>query len=96
MACGTTIDVPGGGPIQSIEVGQIELTETNALLSTMTTTGDYVYTTYMCLICGFIYDEAAGWPDDGIAPGTRWEDVPMTWTCPECGATKEDFEMVQI
>lgn len=50
----------------------------------------------MCLICAFIYDEAAGWPDDGIAPGTRWEDVPMNWTCPECGAKKEDFEMVQI
>lgn len=68
----------------------------NALLSTMTTTGVNVYRTYMCLICGFIYDEAAGLPDEGIAPGTRWEDVPMTWTCPECGATKEDFEMVQI
>ena len=62
----------------------------------MTTTGDNVYRTYMCLICGFIYDEAAGLPDEGIAPGTRWEDVPMIWTCPECGARKEDFEMVQI
>ena len=55
-----------------------------------------VYRTYMCLICGFIYDEGAGLPDEGIAPGTRWEDVPMNWTCPECGARKEDFEMVQI
>ena len=36
------------------------------------------------------------WPDDGIAPGTRWEDVPMNWTCPECAARKEDFEMVEI
>ena len=35
-------------------------------------------------------------PDEGIAPGTRWEDVPMNWTCPECGARKEDFEMVEI
>jgi len=42
------------------------------------------------------YDEAAGLPDEGIAPGTRWEDVPMNWTCPECGARKEDFEMVRI
>ena len=33
--------------------------------------------TWMCLICGFIYDEAAGLPDEGIAPGTRWDDVPM-------------------
>jgi rubredoxin len=54
------------------------------------------FKTWMCLICGYIYDEAAGVPDEGIAPGTRWEDVPMNWTCPECGARKEDFEMVEI
>ncbi len=52
--------------------------------------------TWMCLICGWIYDEAAGLPDEGIAPGTAWPDVPMNWTCPECGARKEDFEMVEI
>ena len=52
--------------------------------------------TWMCLICGWIYDEAAGDPEHGIAPGTAWEDVPMNWTCPECGARKEDFEMVRI
>eukprot|EP01030_Chromulinospumella_sphaerica_P014957 gene14957-14756_t len=47
----------------------------------------------MCLICGWIYDEQAGLPDEGIAPGTRWADVPMNWSCPECGARKDDFEM---
>ena len=52
--------------------------------------------TWMCLICGWIYDEATGAPEHGIAPGTKWADVPMNWTCPECGARKEDFEMVQI
>jgi rubredoxin len=52
--------------------------------------------TWMCLICGWIYDEAAGAPEHGIAPGTLWADVPMNWTCPECGARKEDFELVQI
>ena len=52
--------------------------------------------TWMCLICGWIYDEALGAPDDGIAPGTLWADVPMNWVCPECGARKEDFELVQI
>ena len=52
--------------------------------------------TWMCLICGWIYDEAAGLPDDGIAAGTPWAQVPMNWVCPECGARKEDFEMVQI
>ena len=51
---------------------------------------------YMCLICGWIYDEAAGAPDEGIPPGTKWEDVPPNWTCPECGARKEDFEMIEL
>ena len=52
--------------------------------------------TYMCLICGWIYDEAAGLPEEGIAPGTAWEDVPITWTCPECGAQKSDFEIIEV
>jgi rubredoxin len=54
------------------------------------------YKRYMCLLCGFIYDEEKGWPDDGIAAGTRWDDVPLTWQCPECGATKDDFEMIEV
>ena len=54
------------------------------------------YKTYMCLICGWLYDEASGSAEDGIPPGTRWEDVPINWTCPECSARKEDFEMVEI
>lgn len=49
---------------------------------------------YKCLNCGTIYDEAAGWPDDGIAPGTRWQDVPDDWICPECGSEKRDFELI--
>jgi rubredoxin len=52
--------------------------------------------TWMCLICGWIYDEALGAPEHGIAAGTPWNQVPMNWTCPECGARKEDFEMVQM
>ena len=43
-----------------------------------------------------IYDEAKGLPEEGIPAGTRWADVPMNWTCPECGARKEDFEMVAV
>jgi len=54
------------------------------------------YRTFMCLICGFIYDEEQGLPDDGIAPGTRWEDIAPNWTCPDCGARKEDFELIEI
>jgi rubredoxin len=55
-----------------------------------------VYKTYMCLICGFIYDEAAGLPEEGIPAGTKWEDVPVNWVCPECGARKEDFELIDV
>lgn len=51
---------------------------------------------WLCVICGLIYDEAEGWPDDDIAPGTRWEDVPDDWTCPDCGVGKEDFEMIEM
>ena len=51
---------------------------------------------YICIICGWVYDEKEGWPEEGIAPGTKWEDVPDDWVCPACGATKDDFEMCQF
>ena len=54
------------------------------------------YKKYMCVICGFIYDEAAGRPEDGIAPGTLWGEVPETWRCPDCGASKDDFELLTV
>ena len=52
--------------------------------------------TFMCIICGFVYEETEGLPEEGIAPGTRWEDIPEDWCCPDCGAGKEDFEMVEV
>ncbi|MCB1936334.1 MAG: rubredoxin [Nitrosomonas sp.] len=51
---------------------------------------------YQCNICGFIYDESVGDVAHGIAAGTRWEDVPDSWACPECGVSKVDFEMVEL
>lgn len=51
---------------------------------------------WMCVVCGFIYDEAEGLPEEDIEPGTRWADIPDTWTCPDCGSPKEDFEMIEI
>ncbi|EPX6949797.1 FAD-dependent oxidoreductase [Vibrio alginolyticus] len=51
---------------------------------------------WLCIICGLIYDEAQGWPSDGIAPGTAWEDVPDDWLCPDCLVGKSDFEMIEI
>lgn len=52
--------------------------------------------TYQCIVCSFIYDEAEGLPDEGIAPGTRWAAVPADWMCPDCGVSKADFEMIEI
>ncbi|MCL1829114.1 MAG: rubredoxin [Oscillospiraceae bacterium] len=46
---------------------------------------------YVCDVCGYEYDEAAGDPDSGIAPGTKWEDVPDGFVCPVCGVGKDEF-----
>ena len=51
---------------------------------------------YECVICGYIYHEELGIPEDGIAPGTKWEDIPEDWECPDCGMGKDDFEMIEI
>ena len=52
--------------------------------------------TWMCVNCGFVYEESVGHATSGIAPGTRWEDVPEDWTCPDCGAPKSSFEMIEV
>jgi len=49
-----------------------------------------------CDLCSFVYDEGAGLPEEGIAPGTRWQDVPDDWTCPDCGASKREFHSVDF
>jgi len=51
---------------------------------------------WQCVVCGLIYDESQGWPDEGIAAGTPWQDVPQDWLCPDCGVSKLDFEMIEI
>ena len=51
---------------------------------------------FQCTMCGWVYDEAKGIPEEGIAPGTHWSDVPEDWECPVCGSAKEDFDMVEI
>ncbi len=47
---------------------------------------------YVCTVCGYVYDPEQGDPDNGVNPGTKWEDVPDDWECPVCGASKDDFE----
>ena len=50
---------------------------------------------YLCPPCGYEYDPVSGDPDNGIAPGTAWEDIPEDFVCPLCGLGKEDFEEVE-
>jgi rubredoxin len=57
---------------------------------------DPPFKTWQCILCGFIYEEEYGMPEEGIAAGTRWQDVPEDWICPDCSATKQDFEMIEI
>ena len=47
---------------------------------------------YECTACGYVYDPAEGDPDNGVEPGTAFEDLPDDWVCPDCGVDKEDFE----
>jgi len=50
---------------------------------------------YACTVCNYVYDPEAGDPDSGIPPGTPFEELPDDWVCPECGADKELFEIVE-
>ena len=51
---------------------------------------------WQCRTCGYLYDEAAGDPAEGLKPATRWADIPDDWVCPVCGAAKQDFDMVEM
>lgn len=57
---------------------------------------DEPFKTYQCATCGFIYEEAEGLASEGFPPGTRWADIPAGWSCPDCGMSKSQFEMVEI
>ena len=47
---------------------------------------------YVCAVCGYEYDPSEGDPDNNIAPGTQFKDIPDNWVCPDCKARKADFE----
>ncbi len=49
---------------------------------------------YVCVVCNYVYDPAIGMPEDGIAPGTPFAEIPDDWCCPDCGVSKEDFEVL--
>ncbi|CAD6507042.1 rubredoxin [Paraburkholderia sabiae] len=71
-----------------------ESTGSNGAAQTQTSSDDFKQ--WVCVICGWVYDEAAGLPDEGLAPGTRWADVPDDWRCPLCDVGKEDFALVEF
>jgi len=52
-------------------------------------------TKWECMVCGYVYDPAVGDPDNGIAPGTSFDDLPDDWVCPDCGVGKDMFEKVE-
>jgi rubredoxin len=74
--------VPGGGRPEEAKAAAAD--------------ADGEYKTWQCILCAFVYDEAAGMPDEGIAPGTRWAEVPEDFGCPDCSAKKADFEMIEF
>jgi len=55
--------------------------------------GDESMKKWKCMVCGYVYEQEVGLPEEGIAAGTSWEDIPESWVCPECGVGKQDFEM---
>lgn len=61
-------------------------------MSSTNTASNAPFRQYVCVVCGFVYDEAKGLPEDGFPPGTRFSDIPNDWMCPDCGVGKEDFE----
>ena len=51
---------------------------------------------YKCSICGFVYNQAKGFPVDGVEPGTPFDSLPFDWVCPVCGAQKKDFRKQKL
>ena len=50
---------------------------------------------YQCDLCSYVYDPGKGDPDNGVAPGTAFENLPEDWVCPDCGAEKTDFSPLE-
>ncbi len=93
--------MPGTTPVplaSSVSTSPSDESLTTAIneTSVVTQAATIIYRQWECVVCGIVYDEAKGWPDDGIAPGTSWADVPADWLCPDCGVGKADFEMLEV
>ncbi len=90
--CGATKAAfrPLAGPGSVLE--ENNSTASAGTAETTTTDKDRTMKKYRCLVCGYEYDPEEGDPANDVNPGTAWEDVPEDWTCPVCGAGKEEFE----
>jgi rubredoxin len=84
---------PMSGPARTVRYARNPISKE---VETEVTQENDAYKLFVCVQCGFEYDEEKGWPEDGIAPGTRWDDIPDDWSCPDCGAAKSDFDMVEV
>jgi len=56
---------------------------------------DFTMQKYICIVCGYVYDPEIGDEDNGVAPGTSFENVPEDWVCPLCGVGKDQFEVTE-
>ena len=86
--------VAGAGGLEAVALNFPRAQAPMTIAPTAANEGEFKV--WHCVLCAFVYDEAAGLPEDGIAPGTRWADVPDNWGCPDCSAKKSDFEMVEF
>jgi rubredoxin len=64
-------------------------------VSAITNTREDAMKKYKCIVCEYVYDPAAGDPDNGVQPGTAFESLPAGWVCPVCGAEKTEFEVAE-
>ncbi len=96
-------ELPGGDTPKDLNASNIQRSSKNtsqenqqeSLLSDVGPDGK-PWLLWECSVCGFVYDERLGLPSENIAPGTRWEEIPDDWRCPDCGVAKADFDMVQL
>jgi rubredoxin-NAD+ reductase len=91
-------DLPGNGHLRLERLADASATAYLDLTDTTPAAAvdpDVDWKVWECTVCGFVYDEAQGMPEENIAPGTRWDDIPDDWACPDCGVAKADFRMIE-
>ena len=79
--------------LNNTKIQENDTMETNSQSDTTKEEGEKNMKKYVCTVCNYVYDPAVGDPDNGIAPGTAFEDIPEDWVCPLCGVGKDQFEV---